>query len=187
MGKIIAFVNQKGGVGKTLLADELAFEFDRENIGYNIYDIDGQGGLIHKQKRTEDAKYNIVDTPGQLTEDVTEVIKQSDVIIVPTRASERDQEPLERTLELIARTKKKKAAVIIVLNGWNRYESYAQFEEWLSGVYTDYKIITLPQSEPLNRAGSYGQSIIEYNVRNQAASQLKKLWSIVKYELGMKI
>lgn len=186
--KTVSFINQKGGVGKSLLADELAFEFERENIPFSFYDLDGQGGLIHAQTEDENANYIIVDTPGQLTEDIASCIKESDVIIVPTRASIKEMEPLERTLDLIKAVKKKKAAVIIVLNGWNRYTTYNQFEEWLKQQFPEFdKIVTLPQSEPLAQAGAYGQSVISYKPRNAASDQLRKLWAIVKYELGMKL
>lgn len=186
--KTVAFINQKGGVGKSLLADELAFEFERENLPFNFYDLDGQGGLIHTQSENPNAKYNIVDTPGQLTEDIANCIKESDLIIVPTRASIKEMEPLERTLDLIKSVKKKNCVVIIVLNGWNRFTTYNQFEAWLAETYPEFdKIVTMPQSEPLSQAGSYGQSVITYKSRCAASEQLKKLWAIVKYELGLKL
>lgn len=188
MGKTISFINQKGGVGKSLLADELAFEFERLNLEFSFYDLDGQGGLIHKQVENEKAKYTIVDTPGQLTEDIKTVIKNSDVIIVPTRASIKEMEPLERTLELVKANKKKNAVVIMVLNGWTRYTTYSNFEEWLKTSFPEFdKIITMPQSEPLAQAGAYGESVITYKPRNVASDQLRKLWAIVEYELGMKL
>ena len=188
MGKTIAMINQKGGVGKSLIADELLFEFERLNIDYNFYDLDGQSGLIHEPVKNEKAKYTVVDTPGQLTEDIKTVIMESDVIIVPTRASIKEMEPLERTLQLIKASKKKNAAVIMVLNGWTRYTVYTQFEEWLRKSYPEFeKIVTLPQSEPLAQAGANGESVITYKPRCIASDQLKKLWAIVEYELGMKI
>lgn len=187
--KTIAFINQKGGVGKTTLADELAFEFERNNIKFNLYDIDGQGGLLHEESNNEDADYNIVDTPGALTDDIGNLIKESDVIIVPTRASIRDMEPLETTLKLIKKLKKKNTAVIIVLNGWDRYTSNNEFEAWLKNEFhSDFnKIITIPESEPLKQAGSKYKSIIKYSPRSNISEQLKKLWAIVEYELGMKL
>lgn len=188
MIKTISFINQKGGVGKSLLADELAFEFERNDIPYSFYDLDGQGGLIHEEVENKKAQYNIVDTPGQLTEDIGNCIKESDIIIVPTRASIKEMAPLERTLDLIKSSKKKKAAVIMVLNGWNRYTTYSQFESWLHDEYPEFnKIITLPQSEPLSQAGSYGKSVIDYKPRSKASEQLKKLWAVIGYELGMKL
>lgn len=189
MAKTIAFINQKGGVGKSVLCDELCFEFDRLELPYNLYDLDGQGGLIHEQENnTDSAEYWIVDTPGQLTEQVIETVKTADIIIVPTRASIKEIEPLQRTLDIIRDTKKKKAVVIMVLNGWNQYTTYTQFEDWLTREYPQFdKMVTLPQSEPLAQAESNRVSVIDYKPRNKASEQLKKLWSIVKYELGMKL
>lgn len=42
--KTILIANQKGGCGKTLVVDELAFSFDRTDVKYSLYDLDGQGG-----------------------------------------------------------------------------------------------------------------------------------------------
>lgn len=189
MAKVIAFINQKGGVGKSVLADELCFEFDRLALPYNLYDLDGQGGLIHTESdNTDNADYYVVDTPGQLTENVLETIKTADIIIVPTRASIKEIEPLQRTLDIIKNSKKKKAVVIMVLNGWNQYTTYNQFEDWLHREYPQFdKMITLPQSEVLAQAESNQISIIDYKPRNKASEQIKKLWSVVEYELGMKL
>ena len=186
--KTISFINQKGGVGKSILADELAFEFERKALNFNLYDLDGQGGLLHKESNNDDADFNIVDTPGQLTKDITSVIKESDIIIVPTRASIKEMEPLKRTLQLIQSCKKDTATVIIVLNGWNRFTVYAQFEEWLKTEYPEFnKIITIPQSEALSQAGAFGQSVISYQPKNKASEQLLKLWAIVECQLGLMI
>jgi len=38
--KNILICNQKGGVGKSLIADELAFFFERNKTPYNFYDLD---------------------------------------------------------------------------------------------------------------------------------------------------
>ena len=186
--KTISFINQKGGVGKSLLADELAFEFERKGLLFNFYDLDGQGGLIHEERELENAQYNIVDTPGQLTKDILNAIKETDIIIVPTRASIKEMEPLQRTLQVIENCKKDNAVVILVLNGWNRFTAYSQFEEWLAEEYPKFnKIVAIPQSEDLTKAGVVGKSVIEFNPRSKASEQLSKLWAIVEYELGMKL
>ena len=43
--KNILIINRKGGVGKTLVSDELAFALDAKNVPYCFYDLDGQGGM----------------------------------------------------------------------------------------------------------------------------------------------
>ena len=42
--KTILVCNQKGGVGKSLVADEIAFSFERSGIPVSFYDLDTQGG-----------------------------------------------------------------------------------------------------------------------------------------------
>lgn len=64
--KNIVICNQKGGVGKTLISDELAFLFEKDEIKINFYDLDQQGGTLHKTQESEDAAVSIIDTPGAL-------------------------------------------------------------------------------------------------------------------------
>lgn len=178
--KTVSFINQKGGVGKSLLADELAFYLEQKNIDFNFYDLDGQGGLIHQEKTLNNAAFSIVDTPGQLTDDIIKVIKESDIIIVPSRASVKEMEPLERTLQLIISCKKKDAAVYIILNGWNRFTVYSQFEEWIRNEYPEFKLYRLNQSEALAQAGAFGKSVVEYQPKSTAAEQLLTLWNSIE-------
>ena len=41
--KTIRVCNQKGGVGKSLVANEIAFSFERSGIPVSFYDLDTQG------------------------------------------------------------------------------------------------------------------------------------------------
>lgn len=81
--KTILIANQKGGCGKTLVVDELAFSFDRTDVKYSLYDLDGQGGIIHEPKVIDDADYAIVDTPGYISDNLGELIQGADLIIIP--------------------------------------------------------------------------------------------------------
>ena len=51
-----------------MVVDELAFSFDRTDVKYSLYDLDGQGGIIHEPKVIDDADYAIVDTPGYISD-----------------------------------------------------------------------------------------------------------------------
>ena len=59
----ILVCNQKGGVGKSLIADELAFSFERSGIPLSFIDLDAQGGTVHQTVQREDAQVVIIDTP----------------------------------------------------------------------------------------------------------------------------
>ena len=99
--KTILIANQKGGCGKTLVVDELAFSFDRTDVKYSLYDLDGQGGIIHEPKVIDDADYAIVDTPGYISDNLGELIQGADLIIIPTRTTYKDIPTLQTMLELI--------------------------------------------------------------------------------------
>ena len=59
-------INRKGGVGKKLVADELAFALDAKNVPYCFYDLDGQSGTLHEPVEMDAADISIIDTPGSL-------------------------------------------------------------------------------------------------------------------------
>ena len=64
--KNILICNQKGGVGKSLIADELAFSFERSQIPLSFFDLDRQGGTIHQTAQRVQAQAAVIDTPGAL-------------------------------------------------------------------------------------------------------------------------
>ncbi|MBR1439260.1 MAG: P-loop NTPase [Synergistaceae bacterium] len=70
--KNILICNSKGGVGKSLIADELAFYLEHKNISYNFYDLDSQGGTVHKNSKSDNALVSIIDTPGALQEQLAQ-------------------------------------------------------------------------------------------------------------------
>ena len=171
--KTILIVNQKGGVGKTMLADEIAFYYDRRGIDCSFYDLDGQGGAIHETSNIT-ANIGVVDTPGALQADMNKWIDTADVIIVPTRATTRDIPPLQTMLDMIEQAGKQKKT-IIVINCFNHYTAAADFREWVKGEYPDYKVFTVVQSELFVQAAAYGKSVVDYKGNSTAADNIKTL------------
>ena len=144
--KTILVYSAKGGCGKGQISDEIAFYYDRCGTPYNFYDLDGQGGDCHEPQEQDGAEVNIVDTPGYLSEDTRKWIDGSDVIVVPTKPTSRDIPPLQTTLDVIEAAGKAENT-IIVINCFNHYTAAADFKEWLTGQYPNYKIYTVVQSE----------------------------------------
>ena len=61
--KTIVLVNQKGGVGKTTFADEIAWGLERRGREVGFINLDPQGGASHEQKTVEGEKaVTVVDT-----------------------------------------------------------------------------------------------------------------------------
>lgn len=165
--KNILIVNQKGGVGKSTLADLLCWEFEKAEIPYSFYDLDGQGGVVHETFENPKAKVAVIDTPGALQKDMHVWIKEASLIIVPTKATMMDVKPLQRMMELVVDAK---CPVLFVEMMWNRFTTAASFEAWLkSETNGKYQILRIPQSEQFAQAAAIGCSVIEYAPRSSAA------------------
>lgn len=180
--KTILVANQKGGVGKSLIADEIAFSFERSGIPISFYDLDKQGGTIHSTHEDPEAAVQIVDTPGALDEDLPSWMQEADVLIVPTRTTSRDIPTLQRMQE--AAEKYCKGTVIYVLNGWNRYTASRDFTEWFMSEGGAKTIATLPQSEAFVQAGAMEMSVVTAAKRSSAAIATKNLCDAVRTAIG---
>ena len=82
--KTILVCNQKGGVGKSLVADEIAFSFERSGIPVSFYDLDTQGGTLHETHEADAAQVAVVDTPGALQEGLRSSTNSSSGFIAPS-------------------------------------------------------------------------------------------------------
>lgn len=181
--KNIIICNQKGGVGKSLIADELAFAFERDGIKINFYNLDPQGGTLHKSKEVEEAQVSIVDTPGALSEDFHEWLKLVDLVIIPTRPTGRDVDTLFRMRDIID---KKQLPVIYVINGTNRWRASRDFKEWLAKEFEGEIIFQIPQSEAFVQALLIEKSVVEMG-DSPAARAVKDLYAGVKKLLGVDV
>ena len=81
---------------------------------------------------------------------------QSDVVVIPTRTTSRDIEPLMRMRKAVF--KHSRAKIVYVMNGWNRFKASRDFMEWFEGLAGDQTVVTLPQSEAFVQAGAAGVS-----------------------------
>ena len=182
--KTILIANQKGGCGKTLVVDELAFSFDRTDVKYSLYDLDGQGGIIHGPKVIDDADYAIVDTPGYISDNLGELIQGADLIIIPTRTTYKDIPTLQTMLELIEQNGKS-SDTMFIFNAWNRYNVAAAFEDWFKTVRDGRHVSIIPQSEEFAKAGMYGKSVVEYAPRSKAALMTCKTINEIRLQIGL--
>lgn len=136
--KTILVCNQKGGVGKSLVADEIAFSFERSGIPVSFYDLDTQGGTLHETHEADAAQVAVVDTPGALQEGLADWLKEADVVVIPTRTTSRDIEPLMRMRKAVF--KNSHAKIVYVMNGWNRFKASRDFMEWFEGLAGDQTV-----------------------------------------------
>lgn len=84
--KTIVFVSEKGGVGKTRLADELYYFYQRTGVPVSLYSFDGQYKNRTADKKSDNPDVAVVDTPGRLMDDKTvQTLQGADLVVIPTR------------------------------------------------------------------------------------------------------
>lgn len=183
--KNILVLAQKGGVGKTLIADELAYSLERTGTPFSFYELDSQDGNRHSTTENTDADIAVIDTPGYLQDDVPDMIEDAAVIVVPTRASAADQPSLLRMRQLI-QTNAPSTPTILVVNGWNRFGNTAAFMEWLeSDLNKNETIVIIPQSEAVPQSIGGEESVTTYAPRTKAAAAVRKLTNAVRGFAGL--
>jgi len=129
MPKIILITHQKGGVGKSTLCFNLAQNISR-SAKVAVIDFDLQGSLSQLSEMVVDfdiisyeenkiditkLEYDFIflDTPPYLSNYLDELIKLSDLIIVPTKAGILDLLAVKNTIELIEESDCKDKILIV--------------------------------------------------------------------------
>lgn len=159
----VLFLNQKGGVGKTTLADELAFALERRGQTVAFVSTDPQGGSVHEvcedPDYAEECDFQVVDTAGTLDDGMADWCRAADMVLVPMLPSTRDMEPTMRTLA-IAKESDTEAQVII-----NCYYAFGRLDRQLveyleaEGVPVIGKV---PRAVALSQAAGEGMSVAKY-------------------------
>jgi len=161
MPLIIAIAHQKGGVGKSTLAANLAAYFRNNGANSAMVDADVQGSITNLVQmygenneygsmkliaRSEYVEFSdlkdrpedilFIDTPPYLSTDLDEIFLVADYVLVPTKISPLDMIAIEATLELLDNVKKKKPELVvgIVINLVNSSEGFLEhIKDYLSG------------------------------------------------------
>ena len=169
--KTIVFVSEKGGVGKTRLADELYYFYQRTGVPVSLYSFDGQYKNRTADKKSDNPDVAVVDTPGRLMDDKTvQTLQGADLVVIPTRPTAGNVEAFTRTIALVEANVS--CPVFLVVNGGNRFVATRSFMEWLdrymkkSGLDL---VMTIPQSEVMVQAEAYSCSVVEINRHSPAA------------------
>lgn len=158
---VITLLSEKGGVGKSFLAREVMASMERMGDDAELVNIDPQYAVASSVGGHDIA---VLDTPGHLGNRFDLLVAVSDVIIIPTRPTAANVEPLCRVVSLVRAATD--VPVLIVVDGWNRHSACEVWMAWLAKWIRDedidgHDVFIIPQSEAIARAELSGTSVVE--------------------------
>ena len=151
----ILMLNQKGGVGKTTIADELSFALERRGKTVAFVTTDPQGGSVHGGG-------------------VNDWCRAANLILVPMLPSTRDMEPTLRTLDIVRESGTGAKAYVIVNNFYAYGTLDRQLVEYLEGEGVPI-IAKIPRAVALSRAAAAGVSVAEYDPKSHVVAPIELL------------
>ncbi|MFZ4808233.1 MAG: AAA family ATPase [Hyphomicrobiaceae bacterium] len=208
--KILSFICQKGGTGKTTLALNIAIEAMRSGMTVAVVDLDPQPSACAwsdlRRKREEpvviDAKparlatavdtaraqdgldLLIIDTGGRTEEGAFAAAKASDLVIVPVQPSAVDLKSIPATRDLIAMAGNPKALAVLTRSkpfGTRHAES----EAWLKAAKIDVATTIIGDRITFQDAYAAGQGVSEFAPGSRAADETGALFAEIARLVGL--
>lgn len=197
--KVIAIASRKGGSGKTTLAGHLAVQAERAGDGpVALVDADPQGSLadwwnkraaatpVFMQTALSDLADNIarlrdmgtklliIDTPPALTSSIGDIIKQSDLVVIPTRPSPHDLRSIGATVELVEHLGK---PLVFVLNGATPRARITSEAVTILSRYGLLAPVIVHQRVDFASSMIDGRTVMELPGETRSAAEVGKLWT----------
>ena len=147
---IIAFISQKGGVGKSTLSQALASEAKKQKIKVLLADCDIQQGTSYEWSKikgkidcqvfnqvkdvwplVKDYDLLIIDGPARTSSGTLEIAKKADLLIQPTGASRADLIPAVKEFNALVKAKIDKKKLLFVLTRLSTLAEAKAIQEYL--------------------------------------------------------
>ena len=197
---IIAFISQKGGVGKSTLSQALAVEAKKQKIKVLLADCDYQQGTsyewskikgkipcqVFKQVKdiwtyTKNYELIIIDAPARTSQGTLEIAKRADLVIQPTGASRADLVPAVKEFNGLIKAKIDKKKLLFVLNHIGSPAEGEIAQEYLKETGYSYLPIALPEKVSFRSIQNEGKAITEISYKSLRKQAKKLVESILDY------
>lgn len=203
--KVIVIASRKGGSGKTTLAGHLAVQAERAGMGpVALVDADPQGSLsdwwnnrdaptpvfVHTaiedlpddvaRLREMGIKLLVLDTPPALNATVADIIRLSDLVVIPSRPSPHDLRSVGATVELVEHLGK---PLIFVLNG---AAPRARITSEAISILSQHGMLApviVHQRVDFATSMIDGRTVMELPGKSRSADEVTELWSYLDQRL----
>ena len=205
--KVISFISQKGGCGKTTLATNLSVIASLNGLKVGLIDVDPQGSascwgddreqeypnvvapqahrLVKEIEGAEKQGFDliIIDTPGELEKATYESASKSDLIIIPVQPSFLDIRTIGNTKKIIEDYAVNSFAILTRTSSNGIEEEGA--EDAIKEMGLNISSSRIGDRIAFKRAFSAGLSVVEFEPEGKASAEINILWQQVSNILGL--
>lgn len=203
--KVVVIASRKGGSGKTTLAGHLAVQAERTDMGpVALVDADPQASLadwwnkrtastpvfVHSSvpdlpddiERLRDIgiKLLVIDTPPALSSTIADVIRLSDLVVIPSRPSPHDLRSIGATVELVEHLGR---PLVFVLNGAAPRARITNEAITILSQYGLLAPVIVHQRVDFAASMIDGRTVMELPGNSRSAEEVAELWGYLRNRL----
>jgi chromosome partitioning protein len=204
--QVIVFASQKGGTGKTTLCGHIAVQAALAKLGsVALIDTDPQGSLaawwnarkadsplfvrtsVTNLTRDIEAlerdglRFVFIDTPPRITNEVRQVVRHADLVVVPTRPSPHDLRALGPTLDMI---EDYSLPLVFVVNGASLRARITGETCVALSQHGTVSPVVVHQRTDFATSMIDGRTVMEVRPDTPAAAEIGGVWSYLEGRLG---